>query len=49
MSPGMKRLYNLSQSRPKWLQLFHGAEVEHEKEWPWQIGAVSEYEEWEDG
>jgi len=45
LSPSLKGPNNWSQYREKWLQLFHGAQEEHEKEWPWQIGAVSEYEE----
>jgi len=35
LSPSLKGPYNWSQNRAsEWLQLFHGAEEEHEKELP---------------
>jgi hypothetical protein len=36
-------------NREKWLQLFHSADEEHGKECPWQLGAVSESVEREEG
>jgi len=49
LSPSLKGPYNWSQNRGKWWSLFHGAVEEHEKECPWQLGALSEYVECEEG
>jgi len=45
----LKGPYNWSQNREKWRLLFHGAEEKYGKECLWQIGAVSESVECEEG
>ena len=42
-------LYNWTQTRGKWQNILHGAEEEHGKECPWQLGAMSESVECEEG
>jgi len=48
LSPSLEGPYNWSQNREKWWCLFHGAEEDHEKKW-WQLGAVNDYVQWEEG
>jgi len=47
--PSLKGPYNWSQKPGTMVELFHGAEEEHGKECAWQLGAVSESVECEEG
>jgi len=47
--PRPKGLYNRSQNCEKWRKLFYNTEEEHGTECLWQLGAVSESVELEEG